>query len=181
MANFAVANSTTPAGTVGVACGSSYTLLLSVAASTGNSQIGGVGAGPLRRGKLFDILVGTNATPADNYIEYEVARATIGTTVVWLGTVSSVSTAYMLDPGDAAFGAHVTMNGSAGSTAVATRSAALWYVGVNQRASYRWVAAPGSEMLYAAVSSASVNALMLSNRSGAYTGTVTGTIMVSEQ
>lgn len=180
MANFYLANSTSPAGTVGVACGSSYTLMLAVAASTGNFTGAGVGVGPLRRGKLYDILVGTNGTPADNYVEYEVTRATIGTTVTWLGSVSSVSTAYSLDQADAAVGAFLTMNGSAGSTAVSIRSISAWYVGVNQRASYRWVAAPGSEIVYPAASSASVNGLMLSNRSAAYTSTVTGTIMVSE-
>lgn len=181
MSNFALANSTTPAGTAQVATGSSYTLMLGVAASSGNLTNAGVGTGPLRRGKLYDILVGTNGTPADNYVEYEVSRTTFGTTVTWLGSVSSVSTAYALDVADAAVGALLVMNGSAGSSAVAIRSVAAWYVGVNQRASYRWVAAPGSELVYPAVSSASVNGLQLASRSGGYTGTVTGAIMVSEQ
>jgi hypothetical protein len=180
MSNFSVANSTTPAGTAQVNTGSSYTLALAVAASTGNLTNPGVGIGPLRRGKLYDILIGTNTTPADTYIEFEVSRATLGTTVTWLGSVSSVSSAYELDTADGAFGAFVTMNGSAGSTAVAIRSVAAWYVAINQRASYRWVAAPGSEIVYAAVSSASVNGLMLSQRSASYTSTVTATVMVSE-
>lgn len=181
MANFALANSTTPAGGAQVNTGSSYTLCLGVAASSGNLTNAGVGAGPLRRGKLYDILIGTNAAPADTYIEFEVSRTTFGTTVTWIGSVSSVSTAYVLDTADGAVGALLVMNGSAGSTAVAIRSVAAWYVAINQRASYRWVAAPGSEIVYPAVSSASVNGLQLANRSASYTSTVTGTIMVSEQ
>jgi hypothetical protein len=52
---------------------------------------------------------------------------------------------------------------------------------VNQRASYRWVAAPGSEIVYPANTSATGNnALSLQARSAAYTGTVTGAVMVSE-
>lgn len=184
MANFAVTNSTIPAGSaqVSLIAGSTYYSILAVAASTGNTnQTTFTNPQALKRGKLYDILIGTNGTPADNYVEYQVARVTVSTTAVFTGTVSSVSSAYMLDPADAAFGALVTMNATAGSTAVITQTGGqLWYVGVNQRASYRWVAAPGSELLYPANSSASPNGLSLLTRSAAYTGTVTATIMVSE-
>lgn len=182
MANFTVSNSTTPAGTAQVATGSSYTAMIAVAAgiSSNYTQPGSLISG-LRRGKLYDIIIGTNTAPADTYLEFEVARVTMGTTVVYLGSVSSVSTAYTNDPADPGFGAIVTINGSAGSSAVISRLAQPWYLGVNQRASYRWVAAPGSELVYPANSSGTGNnGLALQNRAGAYTGTVTGTIMVSE-
>lgn len=186
MANFAVTNSTTPAGIAQVNTGSSYTVMLAWGNSTNNANFVQPGSlvGGNRRTKLYDILVGTNATPADNYIEYECARVTLVTTLGWTGSVSSVSSQYTLDSADVGFCSFVTMNGSAGSSQWAVRLSQAWYVGVNQRASYRWVAAPGSEIVTPAISSGVApanNGLALQNRSGAYTGTVTGTVMVSEQ
>lgn len=182
MASFSVSNSTVPAGSAQVSVTSSYFALIAVAASSGNQTNANTAyAGPLRRGKLYDILVGTNGTPADNYMEYDVVRATIGTTVTWTGSVSSVSSSYMLDAADAGFGALVTINASQGSTQILVNTAEPWYVGVNQRASYRWVAAPGSELVYPANSSGTgSNGLALRVRSGGYTNTATGTVMVTE-
>src|SRR5271154_6083792 len=153
MANNAVTNSTIPAGTAQLALSGTYQALIAGSASSGsltNALSANAPAG-FRRGKLYDILVGTNGTPADNYIEWEVVSATVGTTLTWLGSVSSVSTAYALDPADAGVSGFLIMNTSAQTNVVA--SVQKWYVGVNQRASYRWVAAPGSEILYPAVSS----------------------------
>jgi hypothetical protein len=134
-----------------------------------------------RRGKLYDILIGTNGTPADNYMEFAIARATVGTTLTWVGTVSSVSSGFGLDEADTGFSAFVTMNASA-ETNVAATLGQPFYVGINQRASYRWVAAPGSEIVYPAVSSGTgSNGLALKVRSGGYTSTVTGTLMFQEQ
>src|SRR5215471_20853075 len=48
-----------------------------------------------RRGKIYDVLIGTNGTPADNYLEWDVSRMTLGD-----GTGSSV-TPNALDPADA--------------------------------------------------------------------------------
>ena len=93
--------------------------------------------------------------------------------------MSSVSSAYQLDPADAGFAAFVTMNTSAQTNVVAT--AEVWYVGVNQRASYRWVAAPGSEIVYPAVSSGTGgNGFALRFR-GSYALTVTNNILFQEQ
>lgn len=178
MANFGVSNSTTFAGTAPANLSTTYKSLLAVAASSGNMASPPTAVG-LRRGKLFDILIGTNGTPADNYIEYDVVRATVGTTVVWAGSVSSVSSGFVLDSADPGFSALALMNSSA-ETNIASNGEP-WYVGVNQRASYRWVAAPGSEIVYPAVSSASVNGLALRARSGGYTGTATGNWLIQEQ
>jgi hypothetical protein len=183
MALFSVANSTTPAGNAQQAMGSSYISIVAVIGGglSSNYTQAGSRAGTAGRGRLYDILVGTNGTPADNFVEYEVARCTAGATVVWLGSVSSVSSAYTLDPADLGFYAQVILNASQGSSTNIVRNADAWYVGVNQRASYRWVAAPGSEIVYPANTSATGNnALSLQARSAAYTGTVTGAVMVSE-
>jgi hypothetical protein len=183
MALFSVTNSTLPAGNAQQTQGTSYIALIAVAGGglSSNYAQAGSRAGTAGRGRLYDILVGTNASPADNYVEYEVSRCTLGTTVTWLGSVASLSTAYTLDSADLGFYAQVIVNASQGSTANIVRLSDAWYVGVNQRASYRWVAAPGSEIVYPANASATGNnALALQARSGAFTGTCTGAVMVSE-
>jgi hypothetical protein len=115
-------------------------------------------------------------------MEFDVARITLGTTLAWIGLVSSISSNYSLDLADTGFSAFVAMNSSAGSSAASLATAEPWYVGINQRASYRWVAAPGSEIVYPAVSSATAGAgLALRVRSGGYTGNTTGNWLFQEQ
>ena len=125
-----------------------------------------------RRGKLYDLLIGTNGTPADNFMEWDISRCTIVSTSVAGGTLVA---APPLDPADAAATSIATVN-STGSATISVPN--LFYVGVNQRASYRWVAAPGSELVWPATSS---NGLNLRTRSGGYTGTATGTWYFQEQ
>jgi hypothetical protein len=131
----------------------------------------------LRRGKLYDLLVGTAGTPADFSYEWEVTRCTFTSTVAWLGSMSSVSSGLPLDLADTGCSAFCMNNSSAATNIVVTGQA--WYVGINQRASYRWVAAPGSEMVYPVTSS---NGLALQTRSvSGGTATGTGTIYFQEQ
>ena len=161
MANYAVSNSTTTGGlgTQQAIAAAFKTLLTSVSSQTN-----------LRRGKVYDILVGTNGTPADNYMEWDVARTT--------GTTSG-GTAYTPPPLDSADGAAFTLTTVNSTTeGVITANSNMFYVGVNQRASYRWVAAPGSELVWPATAS---NGLVLRARSGGYTGTATGTWLFTEQ
>jgi len=181
MANFGIANSTAiGGGNVQQAVASTYKTLIALGNSSATSATNG--AGYYQRGKMYDILVGTNGTPADNYMEWDVARITLGTTPSGIVNtlVSSLSSNFCLDPGDnTGFTWAATINSTAevGITAVTE----LWYVGVNQRASYRWVAAPGSELVFPAVSSATAgNGLALRTRSGGYTSTATGTVMLSD-
>lgn len=179
MANYGITNSTNFASQPNTT--TTYTPLIVIAASSGSFVSPPTITG-LRRGKIYDILVGTNGTPADNFIEWNVQRATVGSSTVWVGSVSSVSSQFALDPADAAFSAFVTVNASATSSALFTLQQPVWYEGMNQRASYRWVAAPGSEIVYPAVSSATGgNGLVFSARSGGYTGTATMTVLWQEQ
>lgn len=158
MANFAASNSTTTTGTQ-QALATSYKTIISVV---------GAQSAP-RRGKVYDLLVGTNGTPADNYVEWAIQRVTVPST-------GTSITAQALDPADAAALATSVANSSTEGTV--TAGSDLLYVGVNQRASYRWVAAPGSELVWPATSCAG---FVLRARSGAYTGTATGTWMFQEQ
>lgn len=178
MPYYAVSNSTTLAGSSQQTVATTYKTLIAIAASTAiNNPPVNVG---LRRGRLYDILIGTNGTPADNYMEFDLCRATVGTTLVWTGSVSSVSSGYVLDAADVGAAAFITINASAETNIAAT--AEPWYIGLNQRASYRWVAAPGSEIVHPATSSATAGSgLALRSRSGGYTGTATGSVMVTEQ
>jgi hypothetical protein len=180
MANYSVSNSTIYAGAAQNATTATYASIIAVAASSGGMVGPPVVAG-LRRGKLYDILVGTTGTPADQSFEFEVIRATVGTTLTWVGSISSVSSGLALDVADVGCSAFVVTNSSAQTNIAAT--GVTWYVGINQRASYRWVAAPGSEMVYPAVSSGTGNnGLSLGVRSvSGGTVNATGLVLFQEQ
>lgn len=122
-----------------------------------------------RRIKIYDLLIGTNGTPADNFMEFDISRVTLAST-------ATSATPQPLDQADATSLTTTTVNSSTFGTITANTN--LFYVGINQRASYRWVAAPGSELVSPATSSAG---FQLRCRSGGYTGTATGTILFEEQ
>lgn len=158
MSNFAVSN-----GSSGAATGAAYKSQIIVYASSGTQA--------LRRGKIYDVLFGTNGTPADNYMQYDISRST---TTPTSGTATGINP---LDTADSSAAALAIINLASGEPTV-TSSSSLLNVGVNQRASYRWVAAPGSELVYPATAA---NGLALRSLSGGYTGTVAAAIMLTEQ
>lgn len=179
MPNFSVANTTSiGAGSTQGNMTTTYRTQVLVGASTTSGT--NTGSGTLRRGKIYDILVGTNGTPADNALEFDVCRCTMGTSSVLAGGVSSISSGLSIDLADN-FG-FVAQAGTNSSIETAfTPTFECWYIGINQRASYRWVAAPGSELVYPAASSATGNnGLLVRSRSPAYTSTVTTTILFTE-
>ncbi len=182
MANFSLTNSTANgSGGVGQGLGSAYKTLLVVAASTtaGGTYIG------LRRGKIYDILLGTDGTPADNALDWDLVRGTYAsstaiTTGGILGLMSSLSSNYAMDTADGPSNAAINSNSSVET--YLTSPTELWFLGMNQRASYRWVAAPGSEYVYPAVSSGTGgNALALRARSAGYTSSAPVTVLFQEQ
>jgi hypothetical protein len=156
MAKYAIGNDL---GGSQQAVAATYKTLVSMFATTGS----------LRRGKMYDILIGTNGTPADNFVEWNVSRMTAD------GTGTAI-TPNALDPADAAALATSKANYTVEGTV--TSNSSLFYVGVNQRASYRWVAAPGSELVYPASAN---NGLVVQARSSSYTGTATAKALVEEQ
>lgn len=129
----------------------------------------------LRRSRVYDLLVGTVGTPADNSMYWSFQRATAGSTPAYAGYASSIALA--LDGADAVSALSVVTNSSIETAYTYTATNYPWYVGVNQRASYRWVAAPGSEIVLPATSSAGGG---LRVRSPAYTGGASATVMWSE-
>ena len=140
-----------------------YKTILTVTATTAAS------AASCRRGKLYDLSVGADGTPADNVIVWDISKQTAA------GGATTV-TPIALDPADSAMLGVATAHSSAEGTI--TAASALFNLGVNQRASYRWVAAPGSELLYPAVHA---SGLALRAKSPAYASTVTASMLVEEQ
>ena len=97
-----------------------------------------------RRGKIYDIMFGSEATPADNVFLWQLQRCTTA------GTATGV-TPQALDPDDAATEADAAEIHTVDPTL--TAGAMLLTIPLNQRASYRWVAAPGGELVYPATAS----------------------------
>lgn len=160
MANYSITNgSTSGAGTQ-----------QSLTTTYGGAIIGLTGANSApRRIKIYDLLIGTNGTPADNFVEFDISRVTTASTAT-----SATPTA--LDVADATSLTTTTVNSSSPGTITANTN--VLYDGFNQRASYRWVAAPGGELVSPATSSAG---FQIRARSGGYTGTFTATIHFQEQ
>ena len=89
MSNYSVTNSTLGGTGTQQAMTTTYkTLCCAYASTTGTTAL-------VRRGKVYDLLVGTNGTPADNYVEWSVGRLTAPST-------GSIVTANPLDPADSA-------------------------------------------------------------------------------
>lgn len=97
-----------------------------------------------RRGKFYDLIFGSEASPADNPFLWQVQRCTTA------GTSTSV-TPQALDPGDAATESDAGENHTIDPTL--TANAILLSIALNQRATFRWVAAPGGELVYPATAS----------------------------
>lgn len=175
MAQFSISNSSGETGYTGSAITTTFkSQVLVVNSSNATYNLSVYGAPTVaRRFKMYDLLLGTNGTPADNYMTYDVARVSyISSTATPTTTVSSISSAFMLDQADPGFALLAVVNSTSetGNTFVAEP----WFCAINQRASYRWVCAPGSEIVSPAnIQATSPNGLDLRALSGAYTGTVT--------
>jgi len=102
-----------------------------------------------RRGKFYDIMFGSEASPADNPFLWQIQRHTAA------GTSTAV-TPQTIDPGDAATEADAGENHTIDVTA--TAGAFLLSIPLNQRATFRWVAAPGGELVYPATASNGLHA-----------------------
>ena len=94
-----------------------------------------------RRGKVFDLVIGSEATPADNAFKWLVQRITAE------GTNTDV-VPKPVDPADAATEADAGENHTVEPTYTAAE--VMLSIALNQRASFRWVAVPGRELVYPA-------------------------------
>jgi hypothetical protein len=95
-------------------------------------------AASMRRLRLYDVMIGQEGTVADNPTDYLFQRCTT------TGTRTSV-TPQPLDPADAACVATAGQNHTVEPTYTAGQVAID--VPLNQRAVFRWIAAPGCEVI----------------------------------
>jgi hypothetical protein len=113
------------------AAGTNLTILELIAATT-------------TRGRIYDILVGSDATPADVATEFNIIRGTVS------GTGSSTPTGRALDPADPAALLTAKVGTFTGQTK--TSNSAMLNLALNQRATFRWVAVPDGEIVVPATS-----------------------------
>ncbi len=138
--------------------------------NTASTTILGVDAGTTaRRIKVYDLLMGSDATPADNAAEYNLQRYTVD------GTSTAV-TPVALDPADPAALAEAGEAHSVEPTYTANAVLLNW--SQNQRATFRWVAAPGSEMVIPATTDSGVGILSVTVAGSAVN--MTATILFEE-
>lgn len=118
---------------------------------------------------IYDFTFGSTGTPSDSVITVSVSRAITMTA----GTSSSAVTPSPLDSTDAA---STSSSGSAW-TAQPTVGVTLFQVGLNVRATYRWVASPGGELICPATANAGI---LLNALSPAYTLDANATLYFAE-
>lgn len=107
-------------------------------------------ATPTTRGRIYDITVGSVATPDDQAADFLINRTTA------VGTEGSGLVPNNLDPGGPA-GAYDSGLGVFSVEPTQTAAKQLLAFQLNQRATFRWVAAPGSELVMAATQNNGAN------------------------
>ena len=100
------------------------------------------------RPRLFEIEMGSDATPADGAVKFQIQRSTAAGT-----TPANPQTPTPIDPGDPA--CLSTFNGSYATSPAFTTLLFQWPQ--NQRATFRWVCAPGKELVLPAAANAAIN------------------------
>jgi len=139
-------------------------------AATFKTQAAVLAGATARRGKLYEFMVGVNGSPpADNELEIDTIRMTVDGT-------GTAFTPNPLDPADAA----ALATGKVGYTVEPTTTANtfLVYFAMNQRATVRWLAVPGSELIYPATTA---SGLCLRAKAAAYASTMSANILFEEQ
>lgn len=98
-----------------------------------------------RRAAIYDLMLGSEAAPADNPFLWQLQRCTTA------GTAGSSVTPNALDTADPA---STTVVGQAHTVdPTLTANAIPLTIPLNQRATFRWVAAPGGELIIPATAS----------------------------
>jgi hypothetical protein len=126
------------------------------------------GATTLRKAWIYDMTFGADGTPADNAMVWKVDRQTT------TGT-RSAAVPPPIDSSDAA--GLITAGVNTTVEATITAATQLLEIAANQRATYRWVSSPGSELVVPATNVAGIGGRA---KSPAYTGTTVGTLLFLE-
>lgn len=101
------------------------------------------------RAYIYDVVIGSDATPADQAGSFELMRTTV------VGTEDSGFTPTKLDPDTKAADCDAGVTHSSEPTE--TASSELLRFALNQRATFRWVAAPESELVIPATANNGIN------------------------
>ena|SRR3990167_210746 len=120
------------------------------------------------RPRIYDVIFGSSATPADNALNWLLQRYTAA------GTATSVTPA-PLDPADPAATATAGQNHTAEPTY--TAGAVLLDISANQRSTQRWVASPGGELVLPATAA---NGIGVQPVHTSFTGSVEATMHYEE-
>lgn len=128
--------------------------------NTAGTTMLGVTATAAVRPAIYDVVIGSVATPADNAAEYYFQRYTAA------GTATAV-TPQALDSGDPAATATAGVNHSVEPTY--TSNAVLLRIAKNQRATFRWVARERGELVLPATAANGIG--VLANAIGGSTAT----------
>jgi hypothetical protein len=97
-------------------------------------------ATPTSRAKIYELLVGCSANPADAATLFQLNRTSA------VGTEAAGFTPVALDPGGPASASDFGV-GAFSAEPTKTANAVLLSISLNQRASFRWIAAPGCELV----------------------------------
>jgi hypothetical protein len=127
----------------------------------------GVVASTSTRGAIYFFNLGTTGVAADGVLEWRLARFTAA------GTSTAV-TPVALDGGDPA--ALLAAGSNFSGEPTYTASTSLFDQGLNQRATYTWIAVPGGELIIPATSANGIGVAALSTVAPAYTGVANCTI-----
>lgn len=115
------------------------------------------------RGKMYDFTISQSGTPEDSSVQWTLDRFTVA-------PVDTLVTPVELDEAGVASAFDAGEDG--GTTGTITASTEMFDQDINERAAYRWVAAPDGEIWLAA----STNGIVLRVTSGAYAGTANATM-----
>lgn len=141
------------------AAGLTQTAVSTVTGATGTDAVGELQSAATVRPEVYDIIFSQGGTPADNAVRWEVPRATTSAT-------GSAAVENALDPAWAGLNLAVTEEEITVGPTVTADSQVLDF-DLNQRATLRWVAAPGGEIVLPATAA---NGIFFNCSSGAYTG-----------
>lgn len=152
---------------------SKYSATINLAAVTTSFKTAGHVRAPgttMRRIKIYEFEFGATAAPnaTDTNLQVDISRSTANGT-------DTAFTPNPLDPAEAACSATFGQNASAEPTVTANSS--LWNFGLNQRASYRWIAKDGCELVIPATANAGAPLRVLSP---AYTANFGGVLFFDE-
>lgn len=120
------------------------------------------------RPRIYEFIVGTTGTPNDNAIEYRLMRFDGGTEAGDALTPQPLDQAMPAALGTALGNLETEPTPTAGEDFI---------IGLNQRATFRWIASPGRELVVPAVADEGVN---LVGFHASFTGLYTGTLFWEE-